>query len=74
VIQGPGHERGWLPSVIERKRYFPEIDMSYVPLAPEPEGEADDRDVIPRAIRMSRVRRQRRDGWIDVCMCVWMDG
>ena len=43
--------------MVERKRYFPEIDMSYVPLAPEPEGEAAARDAIPRAIRMSRVRR-----------------
>eukprot|EP00802_Teleaulax_amphioxeia_P007459 Tamp_07465.p1 GENE.Tamp_07465~~Tamp_07465.p1 ORF type:complete len:423 (+),score=45.88 Tamp_07465:431-1699(+) len=54
LSEGPGHVRGWLPDMLERKRYFPEIDLSYRPLAPEPEGETCDRDVIPRGVRMSR--------------------
>ena len=54
LSEGPGHERGWLPDMLERKRYFAEIDLSYRPLAPEPQGETGDRDVIPRGVRMSR--------------------
>jgi len=54
LSEGPGHEPGWLPTKLERKRYFPQIDLSYRPLAFEPAGEETDRDVIPRAVKMSR--------------------
>jgi hypothetical protein len=71
LCEGPGHARAWLPDMLERKRYFAEIDLSYRPLAPEPEGETSDRDVIPRGVRMSRglselMTRQRMRGQLVV--------
>ena len=59
LSEGPGHTAGWLPTLLERKRYFPEIDLSYHPLGATPEGEVADRDVVPRGVRLSRALSHR---------------